>query len=53
MAEHIKFPDKPAPKPTSGSVGLATQLPGAACTVGNVAAATGGIKPGNLISTDK
>lgn len=52
MGEHIKFAEKPQ-QPTKGSVGLQTQLPGCATTVGNIASATGGIKPGNIVSTDK
>lgn len=52
MGEHVKFVEKPL-RPTKGSAGLATQLPGKATTVGNLASATGGIKPGNVVSTDK
>lgn len=52
MSEHIEFVEKPI-RPTKGSVGLATQLPGCATTIGNLASATGGIKPGNIILTDK
>ena len=52
MGENIKFVEKPM-KPTKGSAGLSTQLPGCATTIGNMASATGGIKPGNIISTDK
>lgn len=49
--EHIKFSEQRL-TPVAGSVGLATQLPGCATTIGNVASATGGIGKGNLISTD-
>lgn len=52
MAEHIKFVEEPL-RPTKGSAGLATQIPGSATTVGNISSATGGIAPGNIISTDK
>lgn len=52
MGEHVKFVENPL-RPTKGSAGLATQLPGKATTVGNLASATGGIKPGNVVSTDK
>lgn len=52
MSEHIKFVEKPK-HPTKGIAGLATQLPGCATTIGNLVSATGGIKPGNIISTDK
>lgn len=52
MGEHIKFVEKPL-LPTNGTAGLATQVPGCATTIGNLASATGGIKPGNIISTDK
>ncbi len=50
--EHIEFIERPQTV-TRGSNGLATQLPGLATTVGNVASATGGIGPGSLISTDR
>lgn len=50
MGEHIVFAED-APHPTAGSAGLATQLPGAAATVGNLARATGGIGPGRLVSS--
>lgn len=52
MGEHIKFVEKPL-RPTQGTVGLSTQVPGCATTIGNLASASGGIKPGNIISTDK
>lgn len=52
MKEHIQFVEKPL-RATKGSAGLSTQLPGCATTVGNIASATGGIRPGNFITTDK
>ena len=53
MGEVIKFPPEGYKlKPTTGSAGLTTQVPGAMLSVSNVAAATGGIKPGNLIKSD-
>lgn len=52
MGEHIKFAEKPL-RPTKGTAGLATQLPGGATTIGNLASATGGIKAGNIVTTDK
>lgn len=52
MGEHIKFVEKPV-RPTKGTAGLATQVPGCATTIGNLASATGGIRPGNIVSTDK
>lgn len=52
MGENIKFVETPL-RPAKGSAGLRTQLPGQATTVGNLASATGGIKPGNIVSTDK
>lgn len=52
MGEHIKFVEKPL-SPTKGTAGLATQVPGCATTIGNLASVTGGIKPGNIVSTDK
>lgn len=52
MGEHIKFVEKTV-RPTKGTAGLATQVPGCATTIGNLASATGGIKPGNIVSTDK
>lgn len=37
---------------TKGTAGLASQAPGAAATVSNLAAATGGIAPGNIVEPD-
>lgn len=51
MGEHIKFVEKPL-RLTRGSAGLATQAPGRATTIGNLASLPGGIKPGNMVSTD-
>jgi len=39
------------PTTSPGHAGLPTQLPGESTTVSTVAAATGGIAPGNLIDT--
>jgi hypothetical protein len=50
--ENIQFVEKPL-RPTKGSAGLKSQLPGCATTVGNLSAATGGIAPGNMVKTDK
>ena len=52
MEEHIKFAEESV-RTATGSAGLRTQAPGCAATVGNLASATGGIRPGNIISTDK
>lgn len=52
MGEHIKFVERPV-RTTKGTAGLATQVPGCATTIGNLASATGGIKPGNIVSTDR
>lgn len=52
MGEHIIFSERPV-QPIKGSIGLATQVPGSAATVGNLSAATGGIAPGNIVTTDK
>lgn len=52
MGEHIEFVERPI-RMTKGSAGLASQVPGCATTIGNLASATGGIKPGNIVSTDK
>lgn len=49
--EHIQFVEKPL-KAVAGSAGLASQLPGCAATVGNLASATGGIGSGNFVETD-
>lgn len=38
--------------PIEGKSGVADQLPGAATTVSNLAAATGGIAPGNMVEPD-
>lgn len=43
------FKEAKAPMPCQGSAGLMTQLPGQATTVDGIAAATGGIGPGNII----
>ena len=51
--EVIQFP--PEGKrltPTTGTAGLRTQVPGAMASVSNLASATGGIAPGNLVQTD-
>lgn len=48
--EVVKFP--PEGKrlhPVPGSAGLKTQVPGAMASVSNLASATGGIAPGNLV----
>ena len=39
-------------EPTTGSVGLQTQVPGQSSTVSGLAEASGGIAPGNLVETD-
>ncbi len=41
-----------AQAPVAGNTGLNTQVPGATTTVSNVAANTGGIAPGNVITAD-
>lgn len=51
--EVVKFPPEGKRlKPTTGSAGLITQVPGAMASVSNLASATGGIAPGNLAQTD-
>lgn len=40
------------PTPTTGTAGVQSQVGGAATTVSNVAGATGGIGPGNLVQSD-
>ena len=51
--EVVKFPPEGKKiKPTTGSAGLRTQVPGALASVSNLARATGGIAPGNLVKTD-
>lgn len=51
--EVVKFPPEGKRlKPTTGSAGLRTQVPGAMASVSNLARATGGIAPGNLVQTD-
>ncbi len=52
MGEHIRFAERP-PRLTAGSAVKSTQLPGCATTVSALAAATGGIEPGNIVTTDK
>lgn len=39
-------------KPTKGSAGLTTQVPGASATVCNLASATGGVSSGKLVQSD-
>lgn len=51
--EIVKFPPEGKRlEPTAGSAGLRTQVPGAMASVSNLASATGGIAPGNLVQTD-
>ncbi len=51
--EVVKFPPEGKRQhPTKGSAGLRTQVPGAMASVSNLARATGGIAPGNLVQTD-
>ena len=51
--EVVKFPPEGKRlRPTKGSAGLRTQVPGAMTSVSNLASATGGIAPGNLVQTD-
>lgn len=51
--EVVKFPrSNQQPRVTTGTVGLATQVPGAAATVSNLSKASGGIKPGNIVERD-
>ena len=53
MAEETVIAGSGAAVPTSpGSAGVNSQAPGAASTVSNLAGATGGIAPGNLVETD-
>lgn len=52
-AEETVIVGSGAPVPTSpGSAGVQSQAPGNPTTVSTVAAATGGIAPGNLVETD-
>ena len=51
MAEVIQTVDK-TPVAAPGSTGLGTQLPGQAATVDGMAAATGGVGPGELMEVD-
>lgn len=51
--EVVKFPPEgKKAKPTTGSAGLQTQLPGAVASVSNIANVTGGIGAGHLIQSD-
>lgn len=51
--EVVKFPPEGKRlRPTKGSAGLRTQVPGMVASVSNLASATGGIAPGNLVQTD-
>lgn len=51
MAEQIQTVDT-QPKAAPGSAGLETQLPGQATTVDSIAAASGGVAPGELMEVD-
>lgn len=51
MAEQIQTVDT-QPKAAPGSAGLGTQLPGQATTVDGIAAAGGGVAPGELMEVD-
>lgn len=51
--EVIKFPPEGKKlTPGTGTAGLRSQLPGMMASVSNLASATGGIGPGNLVQTD-
>lgn len=50
--EKIKFVSGRNYTPKPGSAGLRTQCPGMMVSVSNVARATGGIAPGNLVQSD-
>lgn len=51
--EVVKFPPSgQSVQPTSGSAGLTTQVHGAMASVSNLASASGGIKPGNIVERD-
>lgn len=50
--EIIDFISPPVRKPTKGSAGLSTQLPGCATTVSALADATGGLSRGALVRTE-
>lgn len=45
----VKIVRDPKIEPTEGSAGYKTQVYGASATVSNLANASGGIKPGNLV----
>lgn len=51
--EVVKFPPSGCrTKATSGSAGIATQVPGAPATVSSLSNASGGISSGNLVQRD-
>lgn len=52
MAEETVIVGGDAPTATPGSAGVNSQVPGAAATVSNMAAATGGIGKGNLMQEE-
>lgn len=52
MAENVNVATGAPATPSTGSVGLQTQVPGGATTVSNAALNTGGIAPGNFIEPD-
>ncbi len=48
----VKCVNHPKTNLSCGSAGLQTQVPGAMASVSNLARATGGIKPGNVLLPD-
>lgn len=53
ITEVVKFPaEREQARPTTGSAGIQSQIPGQAATVSGLAGATGGIKGGNMVETD-
>lgn len=52
MKENVQVVDSVPLRPSKGSAGLNTQLPGQSTTVSNAARATGGIGRGKLMETE-
>lgn len=53
MAIEVIIVKSPSTEACAGTGGMNCQLPGCATTVSAIASATGGIKPGGLIETDR
>ncbi len=53
MAIEVKIVKSPSSVATTGTGGLNCQIPGSVASVSAIASATGGIRPGGLLETDR